>query len=96
MLAAYPETRLDLSALDLSVAAVCAGRDGLATVEEVESSFPQLPAAARKILIKGGNHAQFGWYGEQKGGLPAQISRDEQQDLVVDAFLSLTRRKASR
>ena len=96
MLAACPEARLDLSALDLSVAAVCAGRDGLAAVEEVESSFPPLPAAARKLLIKGGNHARFGWYGEQEGDLPAQISRDVQQSLVIDAFLSLTRRKASR
>lgn len=96
MLAAYPEARLDFSARGLSVAAVCAGRDGLATVEEVEGSFPQLPAAARKVLIKGGNHAQFGWYGKQKGDLPAQISRNVQQDLVIDALLSLTRRKASR
>ena len=44
MLAAYPEAHLDFSALDLSVAAVYADRDGLATVEEVEGSFPQLPA----------------------------------------------------
>ncbi len=94
MLAAYPEARLDFSALDLTVAAVYADRDGLATVEEVEGSFPQLPAAALKVLIKGGNHAQFGWYGEQEGDLPPQISRGEQQDLVIDALLSLTRRKA--
>ena len=96
MLAAYPEAHLDFSALDLSVAAVYAGRDGLAAVEEVEGSFPQLPAGAHKVLIKGGNHARFGWYGEQEGDLSAQISRDEQQDLVVDASLSLTRTKASQ
>ena len=96
MLAAYPEAHLDFSALDLSVAAVCADRDGLAAVEEVEGSFPPLPAAARKVLIKGGNHARFGWYGEQEGDLPAHISRDVQQSLVIDAFLSLTRTKASQ
>ena len=95
MLAAYPESHLDFSLLDLSVAAVYGDRDGLATVAEIEASFPQLPAGARKVLIKGGNHAQFGWYGEQQGDLPARISRDEQQDLVIDALLSLTRAKAS-
>lgn len=96
MLAAYPETHLDFSALDLTVAAIYADRDGLATVEEVEGSFPQLPVGALKVLIKGGNHAQFGWYGEQEGDLPAQISRGKQQDLVIDALLSLTRTKASQ
>ena len=96
MLAAYPEAHLDFSALDLSVAAVYGDRDGLATVEEVEGSFPQLPAGALKVLIKGGNHAQFGWYGEQEGDLAAQISRGEQQDLVIDALLSLKRTKTSQ
>ena len=96
MLAAYPEAHLDFSALDLSVAAIYGDRDGLATVEEVEDSFPQLPASALKVLIKGGNHAQFGWYGEQEGDLTAQISRGEQQDLVIDALLSLMRTKASQ
>ena len=96
MLAAYPEAHLDFSALDLSVAAVYGDRDGLATVEEVEGSFPQLPAGALKVLIKGGNHVQFGWYGEQEGDLAAQISRGEQQDLVIDALLSLMRTRASQ
>lgn len=35
------------------------------------------------LVIEGGNHAQFGNYGEQKGDLPATISREEQQDIAV-------------
>ena len=43
------------------------------------------------VEIEGGNHAQFGSYGPQKGDLPATISAGEQQRQAVDAveaFLS--------
>ena len=32
------------------------------------------------VEIQGGNHAQFGNYGPQKGDLPAEISAEEQQE----------------
>ncbi|OHW62827.1 alpha/beta hydrolase family protein [Andreesenia angusta] len=35
------------------------------------------------VIIEGGNHAQFGNYGEQKGDLPATIGWKEQQDVTV-------------
>ena len=43
------------------------------------------------VEIQGGNHAQFGNYGPQKGDLPATISAQEQQAQTVaaiEAFLS--------
>lgn len=43
------------------------------------------------VEIEGGNHAQFGNYGPQKGDLPAEISAEEQQAQTVtaiEAFLS--------
>ena len=91
MLAAFPEAHFDFRGQDLAVAIIYGDRDGLATVDEVEGSFSQLPANSLKIVIEGGNHAQFGWYGEQAGDLPAQISRREQQEKVIDAALSLVR-----
>lgn len=39
------------------------------------------------VIIDGGNHAQFGNYGEQKGDPPATISAQEQQDITVKAIL---------
>ena len=45
------------------------------------------------VEIEGGNHAQFGNYGPQKGDLPAAISAEEQQAQTVAAiegFLSET------
>lgn len=43
------------------------------------------------VEIEGGNHAQFGNYGPQKGDLPATISAREQQEQTVaaiEAFLA--------
>ena len=53
------------------------------------------------VEIEGGNHAQFGNYGPQKGDLPATISAEEQQKQTVkaiEAFLAQrdTLRKAER
>ena len=38
------------------------------------------------VEIEGGNHAQFGNYGSQKGDLPAAISAEEQQAQTVAAI----------
>lgn len=40
------------------------------------------------VKIEGGNHAQFGNYGKQKGDPDATISVEEQQDLTVDAIVA--------
>ena len=39
--------------------------------------------------IDGGNHAQFGSYGEQSGDNPAEISADEQTNIAADASIKL-------
>lgn len=38
------------------------------------------------LVIEGGNHAQFGNYGKQKGDLDARISSEEQQNIAVEAI----------
>ncbi len=43
LLAAYPEDQINLSKRDLAVASIYGDRDGLATVEDVESGFARLP-----------------------------------------------------
>lgn len=48
------------------------------------------------ILIEGGNHAQFGNYGEQKGDLPATISQEEQQNIAVDAIVNFIQDEAKK
>jgi hypothetical protein len=39
------------------------------------------------VVIDGGNHAQFGNYGRQKGDPDATITADEQQEITVEAIV---------
>ena len=39
------------------------------------------------IKIEGGNHAQFGNYGKQKGDIDATITAKEQQNITVEAII---------
>ena len=47
------------------------------------------------VEIEGGNHAQFGNYGPQKGDLPAAISAEEQQAQAVEAISNFIARRQS-
>ncbi len=87
--AAYPESGLDLSASRLNVVSVYAELDGLATLDTVEVSRGLLPPDAQFVLITGGNHAQFGWYGDQPRDSPATISRESQQEQTVSATVNM-------
>ena len=51
-----------------------------------QSVEDQIDYTENIVEIEGGNHAQFGNYGPQKGDLPATISTEEQQAQTVDAI----------
>lgn len=82
------EGAFDLSNTTLAVTKIYATNDGLASMEEVEANAQYLPADTTWVLIDGGNHSQFGYYGSQLGDNPATISREHQQELTVNAVLS--------
>ena len=88
LVAAYPEDGLDLSRSGLAVATIYAELDGLSEPSQIEGSFPFLPPDAIKVMIAGGNHAGFGWYGPQSGDNPAAISRQDQQAQLSEAILA--------
>ena len=44
------------------------------------------------VIIEGGNHAQFGNYGKQKGDPDATISAEEQQTIAVNAIVEFIKR----
>lgn len=92
IMAAFPEEQFDFSERDLVVASIYGELDGLATVEEVEASANLLPDDAELILIEGGNHAQFGWYGAQAGDNDATISREEQYQQIIAGTLRVLER----
>lgn len=93
LIASYPEASSDLSAReDLAVSVIYGTQDGLARPDQVEGARPLYPPSVVFVPIEGGNHAQFGWYGEQNGDQPARISRAEQQAQTNAALLALMAR----
>jgi len=89
---AYPGGNVDLSSSGLQAASIYGDRDGLSEIETVEAARPQLPADSDWLLIEGGNHAQFGWYGPQRGDMEPEIDHDEQQALTVAGTVRLLER----
>lgn len=85
-LAAYPAESDNLSTKDIPVQSIYATNDGLSTLEKIEATENLLPPTTQWVEIQGGNHAQFGWYGDQPGDMPANISREEQQNLIFEAI----------
>ncbi|MCX7707123.1 MAG: alpha/beta hydrolase [Anaerolineae bacterium] len=87
--ASYPASNNSLADRSLAAITIYATEDGLATPAKIEASLPLLPANSRVLMIGGGNHAGFGWYGPQGGDGQATISRAEQQAQVVGATVML-------
>lgn len=86
--ASYPAQNDDLSTFELSVASIFATLDGLSSPEKIAASRQLLPANTIWTAIKGGNHAQFGWYGDQRGDNLALIDRHKQQDAIIEATVA--------
>jgi dienelactone hydrolase len=93
--AAYPSSGDDLSTWEGQVTSISATEDGLTTPDDIVRTTPLLPASTEFVIVDGGNHAQFGWYGEQRGDGVATISREDQQSQTVAATLRLLRALSS-
>lgn len=89
LLAAYPDVSDDLSDTSIAVASISATLDGLATQAKIDDTRALLPPGTQFVIIDGGNHAQFGWYGAQSGDNPATIDTSAQQAQTRDAILGL-------
>lgn len=89
LLASYPQQGKSIVSHPAATVSVFASNDGLTTLDDIASSRALMPASTEWIEIKGGNHAQFGWYGEQKGDGKGEVSREAQQAIVLQAALAL-------
>lgn len=83
--ASYPEDGVDLSSWNGETTSIFGTLDGLTTVDNIEDSRARLPEDTAFVEIDGGNHAYFGWYGDQRGDNPATITREDQQRIIIDA-----------
>ena len=89
IMASYPAGAGLANREDLRVTSLYGTRDGLASPEAILESASNLPEDTQFVSIEGGNHAQFGFYGNQAGDESATISRDEQLAQIVAQALSL-------
>ena len=84
LLAAYPPDGTDLSSAKgpggtpLRALSIRGSNDGLVTVEKIDRTRHLLPPDTSYVTIPGGNHAQFGSYGEQSGDGKATTSAEAQ------------------
>lgn len=85
--ASYPAESNDLSESGFPVLSIIGNRDGLATLDELKETAPLLPTNTTWVEIDGGNHAQFGSYGTQRGDLEATISAEDQHKQIVIATI---------
>ncbi len=81
LLAAYATKPLDQH---LAVLELHGSEDGVLNRDKLEQGRQYLPASALAEELPGGNHAQFGDYGPQKGDGAATVSRKEQTRWAVD------------
>lgn len=87
--AAYPASGTDLSNYTVLVMTIHGTHDGLVSSAQIGDSLNFLPPSTVRVEIAGGNHAQFGWYGDQGGDNPATITREQQQTQILNATLTL-------
>ena len=84
LLASYSTKALDDS---LDVRLIYGSADGVLNRSQYERNRKNAPADAVETVLEGGNHAQFGSYGPQKGDGAAAISAEEQIRRTVRAIL---------
>lgn len=73
-----------LGELDIPILAMVGSEDGIIDQEKVED-------LENPVIIQGGNHGNFGNYGFQKGDGKGSLSREEQQNITVEAILKFIR-----
>ena len=86
LLAAYPTKDLDD---DMKLLSIYGSEDGVLNMEKVQEGRIYAPDIYSEQVIEGGNHAQFGNYGIQKGDGDAEITPEEQQEKTADLIIRM-------
>jgi predicted esterase len=87
--ASYPPDKADLSGLEIPVTLIYGSRETRVTDSSVAERRHLLPADTVYVRIEGGDHHQFGSYEINPKDHLATISRDSQQQQILEATLSL-------
>ena len=87
LLAAYSTE--DLSEKEIDVYSFYGTEDKVLNMEKYEEYRENLPKDVVEEVIEGANHANYAHYGAQDGDGEATITREEQQECVLDVFLNV-------
>lgn len=85
LLGAY--TAKDLTKAAFPVVCIFGSEDGVLNRERLEKSFTLSPDTLEVVELDGGNHAQFGVYGPQRGDGTATISAADQRKQTVQVIV---------
>ncbi|MDV2885058.1 alpha/beta hydrolase [Alkalihalophilus pseudofirmus] len=85
-LASYPDEKGSLWNKQVASISFLATNDSVLNRDRYDEAGAYFASDHLEIIIEGGNHAQFGSYGAQKGDTPASISTEEQLTQVSDAL----------
>ncbi len=89
LLSAYSTNNLE----DLEVLTIYGDNDLVLNKEKYESCKNNLPTDFQEVIIAGGNHANFGYYGFQKNDGEATISKEEQIALTIEEIIKFMGRE---
>ena len=84
----------DLSASSLSVLSVYGSEDRIMDRERYQKNLANMPSDFSEIVLEGGCHANFGWYGIHKGDGVPSLTKEEQIEktasIIAEFFQSKT------
>lgn len=83
LLAAYPTEKISKPVLS-----VYGSNDNALNKVKYEAAKPLIKGNFTEVIIKGGNHAQFAYYGNPSGDGKANITAENQQNQTVDAIIN--------
>lgn len=87
LLAAYPTDSLTESGL--RVLSVYGSEDKVLNMENLTEGRTLMPLSYDELVIEGGNHAWFAYYGEQAGDGMASITKEAQQEATVKSIVDM-------
>ena len=86
LVASYTTT--DFSGSSLSCLSIYGSNDKVLNLDKYNEAKVNLPSDNREAVIQGGNHANFAWYGDQKGDGEAAIDRLTQINTAAETISS--------
>lgn len=83
LLASYPTQQINTPVLS-----IYGSNDNVFTIDKYNEAKPLIKGNFTEFIIDGGNHAQFGFYGNQSGDGIANITAQNQQNQTVYEILN--------